>query len=216
MTSCRRFSRRRSSVLGLSRSARVSTAVVELVEAHGKLVPKKPPIENVPGRLGSYGLNLIRARVERPWKRRLAKAALAIPEIRRCEDRYLTFNDEDLRKESMRLRGRARGGATLDSLIPEAFGLCAVAIRRIHTFQPFDVQLAAGIVLHFGGLVELATGEGKTLSAVGPAYLNSLLGKGVHVTTVNDYLAKRDAEEMGPVFRLLGLSVGCIQQKMED
>jgi preprotein translocase subunit SecA len=181
-----------------------------------KLVPKKPPIENVPGRLGSYAANVIRARIERPWKRRLAKAALAIPSIRRCEARYLTMNDDDLRKESMRLRGRARGGTNLDTLIPEAFGLAAVAIRRIHTYQPFDVQFAAGIVMHFGGLVELATGEGKTLSAVGPAYLNALLGKGVHVTTVNDYLAKRDAEEMGPVYRLLGLSVGCIQQKMED
>jgi preprotein translocase subunit SecA len=196
----------------------VSTAVdvVELVEANGKLVPKKPPIENVPGRLGPYALNVLRAKVERPWKRRLAKAALAIPAIRRCEARYLTMNDEDLKKESMRLRGRARGGVNLDTLIPEAFGLCAVAIRRITTFQPFDVQLAAGIVMHFGGLVELATGEGKTLSAVGPAYLNALAGKGVHVTTVNDYLAKRDAEDMGPVYRLLGLSVGCIQQKMED
>src|SRR5690349_4103556 len=78
------------------------------------------------------------------------------------------------------------------------------------------VRAAAGIVMHTGGLVELATGEGKTLSAVAPAFLNALAGKGVHVTTVNDYLAKRDAEEMGPVYRLLGLSVGCIQMKMED
>lgn len=194
----------------------MSNAVVELVEAQGKLVPKKPPIENVPDRLGSYSLNLVRARFERPWKRRLARAAVYIPAIRRCEARYLTLNDEDLRKESMRLRGRARGGYNLDHLIPEAFGLVAVAIRRITTFQPFDVQLAAGIVMHFGGLVELATGEGKTLSAVGPAYLNALVGKGVHVTTVNDYLAKRDAEDMGPVYRLLGLSIGCIQQKLSD
>ena len=116
----------------------------------------------------------------------------------------------------MKLRGRARGGESLDRMIPEAFGLACAAIRRIKGFQPFDVQLAAGVVMHYGGLVELATGEGKTLSAIAPAFLNALPGKGVHVTTVNDYLSKRDAEEMTPVYGLLGLSVGCVQQKMED
>ncbi|MFO0851552.1 MAG: preprotein translocase subunit SecA [Gemmataceae bacterium] len=190
--------------------------VLELSPAPKPLHPAAPKIANVPGRLGTPPVNLVRGRVGLPWKRRLAKAALVIPRIRHFESRYLTYNDEDLRKESMRLRGLARGGVNLDKLIPEAFGLSSVAIRRIHGFQPFDVQLAAGIVMHFGGLVELATGEGKTLSAVGPAFLNALTGKGVHVTTVNDYLAKRDAEEMGPVYRLLGLTVGCIQQKMDD
>ena len=116
----------------------------------------------------------------------------------------------------MRLRGRAKGGEKLDKLVPEAFGLACSAIRRVLGFQPFDVQLAAGVVMHLGGLVELATGEGKTLCAVAPTYLNALSGKGVHVTTVNDYLAKRDAEDMGPVYSLLGMSVGCIAQKMED
>ena len=126
------------------------------------------------------------------------------------------YNDEDMKAVSMKLRGRARGGENLDRMIPEAFGLCCAAIRRIKGFQPFDVQLAAGIVMHYGGLVELATGEGKTLSAIAPAFLNALPGKGVHVTTVNDYLSKRDAEEMTPIYGLLGLSVGCVQQKMED
>jgi len=180
------------------------------------LEPTAPKIANVPGRLGPIWLNQIRAIAERPWRRRLAQAALLVPKIRHFETRFLKMNDEDLRKESMRLRGLARGGISLNKLIPEAFGLSCVAIRRIHGYQPFDVQLAAGIVMHYGGLVELATGEGKTLSAAGPAFLNALPGKGVHVTTVNDYLAERDAKEMGPIYTLLGLTVGCIKQKMED
>jgi preprotein translocase subunit SecA len=177
---------------------------------------KKPPIANVPGRLGNSLVNRLRAVAERPWKRRLAKAALVIPQIRKWEAKFLPMADEDMRRVAMSLRGRARGGTNLDTLVPEAFGLASAAIRRLFGYQLFDVQLAAGIVMHYGGLVELATGEGKTISAVAPAFLNALQGKGVHVTTVNDYLAKRDAEEMGPVFRMLGLSCGCIQQKMED
>src|SRR5262249_16632768 len=82
--------------------------------------------------------------------------------------------------------------------------------------RPYDVQLAAGVILHRGAIAELATGEGKTLSAACPVFLNALTGRGVHVTTVNDYLAKRDAEWMGPVYQLLGLSVGFLQQKMAD
>jgi preprotein translocase subunit SecA len=151
-----------------------------------------------------------------PWNRRLAKAALLIPKIRTYESRFLTLSNEDLKVASATLKGRARGGANLDKMIPEAFGLACAAIRRIHGYQPFDVQLAAGIIMHYGGLVELATGEGKTLSAVAPTFLNALPGKGVHVTTVNDYLAKRDAEEMKAVYELLGLSIGLLQQKMQD
>lgn len=177
---------------------------------------RKPPIENVPGRLGSPMWNRFRGYVERPWKMRLAKASLMIPAIRRCHDQYQSYTPDQLLAEARKLRGKARGGQSLDSLIPEAFGLMAAAIRLHFGYRLFDVQLAAGIVMHYGGLVELATGEGKTLCAVSPAFLNALVGKGVHVTTVNDYLAKRDAEEMGPVYRMLGLTVGCIQQKMQD
>ena len=175
-----------------------------------------PKIANVGGRLGTPGGNAVSAVISPPWTRRLAKAALLIPKIRDFESRFLTLTNENFAVASRALRGRTRGGASLDTFIPEAFGLACAAIRRIHGYQPFDVQLAAGIVMHFGGLVELATGEGKTLCAIAPAYLNALPGKGVHVTTVNDYLAKRDAQEMGPVYELLGLTVGCLQQKMED
>ncbi|CAN5425502.1 preprotein translocase subunit SecA [soil metagenome] len=199
----------------------MSTAVVpqEPVNADvaEKRAEKRPPIENVRGRLGSVPFNFARLGLEpRPWKRRLSAAALVIPKIRYWEEQYKNFNDEEIRKQSMRLRGKARSGMKIDKLIPEAFGLSTIAIRRIFGYKLFDVQLAAGIVMHYGGLVELATGEGKTLCAVSPAYLNALTGKGVHVTTVNDYLAKRDAEEMGPVYRLMGLTEGVIQQKMED
>lgn len=203
--------------------ALVSTAADDILDlipedpyADRSLPTAAPKIANVPGRLGNATYNSVMATLGPPWSRRLSKAALLIPQIRDYESRFITLNDADLRTACTTLRGRCRGGVNLDRYIPEAFGLVSVAIRRLLGYQLFDVQLAAGIVMHFGGLVELATGEGKTLCAVAPAFLNSLPGKGVHVTTVNDYLAKRDAEEMGPIYQLLGLSVGCLQQKMED
>jgi preprotein translocase subunit SecA len=173
-------------------------------------------IESVPGRLGTWSMNATVARVGLPWNRRLSRAALLLSRIRHFEKQYLGLPDERLIEQSMQLRGKARGKWDLNTLLPEAFGLVSVAIQRTLGIRPFDVQLAAGAVMHYGGLVELATGEGKTVSASAPAYLNALSGKGVHVTTVNDYLAKRDAEWIGPVYRKLGLTVGIIQQKMEE
>jgi preprotein translocase subunit SecA len=173
-------------------------------------------IENMPGRLGSWPVNVVRARISLPWRRRLSKAALLVPRVRYWEDEFVKLSDESLLEKSMELRGKARGKWNLDTLLPEAFGLVSVAIQRTLGIRPFDVQIAGGAVMHFGGLVELATGEGKTVTASLPAYLNALVGKGVHVTTVNDYLAKRDAEWIGPVYLKLGLTVGCLFQKMED
>src|SRR5205085_9454224 len=127
------------------------------------------------------------------------------------------FPDIEVRQRGMQLRGRCRGGESLDKILPEAFGLVCVTALRMLKLTPFDVQLAAGVVLHHGALAELATGEGKTLCASFPVYLNGLRGKGVHVATVNDYLARRDAEElMGPIYRALGLSCGVLQQQMGD
>jgi len=174
------------------------------------------PIQNMPGRLGVAPVNRVVAVSGLPWKRRLARAALLVPRVRYWEERFLAFNDADLLVKSHELRGKARGKTSLDKLLPEAFGLVSVAIQRVLNIRPFDVQLGAGAVMHAGGLVELATGEGKTVTACGPAFLNALVGKGVHVTTVNDYLAKRDAEWIGPVYEKLGLTVGVLQQKMED
>jgi preprotein translocase subunit SecA len=173
-------------------------------------------IENVPGRLGGWPVNATVARVGLPWQRRLSRAALLISKIRYHESQFFTLPDDKLTERSMQLRGKARGKWSLDALLPEAFGLVSVAIQRVLGIRPFDVQLAAGAVMHYGGLVELATGEGKTVSASAPAFLNALSGKGTHVTTVNDYLAKRDAEWVGPVYKKLGLTVGVIQQKMEE
>ncbi len=173
-------------------------------------------IENVPGRLGLWSLNVARSRGAFPWRRRLARAALLVPQVRHWENQHLKLTDDEVVAKSMELRGKARGKWDLDSLLPEAFGLVSVAIQRVLGIRPFDVQIAGGAVIHFGGLVELATGEGKTVTASLPTYLNALSGKGVHVTTVNDYLAKRDADWIGPVYQKLGLDVGCLQQKMEE
>ncbi|HEY7309413.1 MAG TPA: preprotein translocase subunit SecA, partial [Gemmataceae bacterium] len=167
-------------------------------------------------RLGSFAKNAVLALLGSPWQRRLARAALYVPRIRSWEAQYDRLSDEEVRTTSLRLRGRARGGESLDGLLPEAFGLVCVASKRHLGMRPFDVQLAAGVVMHQGALAELATGEGKTLCATLPAFLNALEGKGVHVTTVNDYLAKRDAETMGPIYTALGLSVGVIQMSMPD
>lgn len=173
-------------------------------------------IENMPGRLGGWPANATVSRVGLPWNRRLSRAALLVPKVRHFEQLYKDVPDPKLVELSMTLRGKARGKWDLDKLLPEAFGLVSVAIQRTLGIRPFDVQLAAGAVMHFGGLVELATGEGKTVSAASPAFLNALSGKGVHVTTVNDYLAKRDAEWIGPVYAKLGMTVGVLQQKMEE
>ncbi|HWT82482.1 MAG TPA: preprotein translocase subunit SecA, partial [Candidatus Methylomirabilis sp.] len=103
--------------------------------------------------------------------------------------------------------------AVLDEILPEAFALCREVGRRVLTMRHFDVQLIGGMVLHEGKIAEMATGEGKTLVATLPVYLNALTGKGVHVVTVNDYLAKRDTQWMGPIYHALGLSVGVLQHE---
>jgi preprotein translocase subunit SecA len=167
-------------------------------------------------RLGSRWLNTLTALAGPPWPRRLAWAALRVPRIRYWERRFDRLGDAELRAASLRLRGRARGGERLRRILPEAFGLATVAIRRVLGLKPFDVQLAAGIVLQRQAVAELATGEGKTLVGIFPAYLTALEGKGAHIVTVNDYLARRDAEWVGPVHRALGLTVGVIQQQMGD
>jgi preprotein translocase subunit SecA len=167
-------------------------------------------------RLGPRWLNGAVALVGLPWQRRLARAALMVPRVRRWEKQYDRLSDPELKTAGLRLRGRGRGGESLDKLLPEAFALVCVAARRLLGLRPFDVQLAAGVIMHHGGLAELATGEGKTLCASLPVFLNALEGKGVHVCTVNDYLARRDAEWMKPIYTALGLTVGVLQMQMGD
>ncbi len=166
--------------------------------------------------LGTPVRNLFRRLFGLPSHRRLARAALQVDPIRYWEKEFSKLSDEEAKQRGLQLRGRARGRESLDSLLPEAFGLVCVASQRTTGLRPFDVQLAAGVVLHQGGLAELATGEGKTLVASLPTFLNALVGKGVHVATVNDYLARRDAELNGPIYRYLGLTVGALQMQMPD
>jgi preprotein translocase subunit SecA len=166
--------------------------------------------------MGPRWFNHLRALLGTPSQRRLGRAALMIDPIRHWEDEYSRLSDAELKKIGQRLRGRARGGEALDRILPEAFGLVCVAAKRTIGLRPFDVQLAAGVILHQGAFAEVATGEGKTLVAAMPVYLNALQGKGVHLTTVNDYLARRDAEWIGPIYQMLGLSVGVLQMQMEE
>src|SRR5437660_763899 len=123
------------------------------------------------------------------------------------------LGDAELQAKTDEFRKRLEAGEPLDELLPEAFAVCREAARRTVGMRHFDVQLIGGMVLHDGKIAEMATGEGKTLVATLPAYLNGLTGRGVHIVTVNDYLAKRDAQWMGPIYQALGLAVGVIQHE---
>src|SRR5213078_1523773 len=127
-----------------------------------------------------------------------------------------TLSDEALRAKTLELKQRYAADKDLDALLPEAFALVREAAVRTLGMRHFDVQLVGGIALHQGKIAEMRTGEGKTLVATLPAYLNALEGKGVHVVTVNDYLARRDSEWMGRIYRFLGMSVGVIQHDLKD
>src|SRR5688572_18269500 len=136
-----------------------------------------------------------------------------VTSINALEPEITALSDADLRARSDSFRERLGKGETVDDLLPEAFAVCREAARRVLGMRHFDVQLIGGMVLHDGKIAEMATGEGKTLVATLPAYLNALTGRGVHVVTVNDYLPKRDAQWMGPLYQSLGLTVGVIQHE---
>ncbi len=139
-----------------------------------------------------------------------------IEAINSFEPKYRAMSDAELRGQTADFRRRLRGGETLDDLLVEAFAVCREGGRRFLGMRHYDVQLIGGMVLHSGAIAEMITGEGKTLVATLPAYLNALEGKGVHVVTVNDYLARRDMEWMGPLYMGLGLTVGAIQSGMDS
>jgi preprotein translocase subunit SecA len=148
------------------------------------------------------------------WWTDRVKIPRLVRQINAFEPDCQKLTDEQLRAKTGKFRARLREGETLDDLLPEAFAVVREASRRTIGLRHFDVQLVGGIVLHQGSIAEMATGEGKTLVATLPAYLNGLTGKGVHIVTVNDYLARRDAEWMGPIHRALGLTVGVIQHDL--
>jgi preprotein translocase subunit SecA len=136
-----------------------------------------------------------------------------VAEINALEPAMQALDDAAIRGKTDELRKRLADGDEVEEVLPEAFAVCREAARRALSMRHFDVQLIGGMVLHNGTIAEMATGEGKTLVATLPAYLNALTGKGVHIVTVNDYLAKRDAQWMGPLYHALGLSVGVIQHE---
>ncbi len=148
-------------------------------------------------------------------QRTLRKLRSLAEEVNALEDDYVGLTDAELRGQTEQFKARLADGEDLDDLLPEAFAVVREASKRTLGQRHFDVQLMGGAALHLGNIAEMRTGEGKTLTSVLPAYLNALTGKGVHVITVNDYLARRDAEWMGRVHRFLGLTVGVILSEMQ-
>ncbi|MGH9342095.1 MAG: preprotein translocase subunit SecA [Acidobacteriota bacterium] len=149
-------------------------------------------------------------------ERELKRVQPLVAKINSLEAEIKALSDDDLRSKTPDLKSRLDQGSRLDDLLPEAFAVVREASGRTLGMRPYDVQLIGGGVLHDGKIAEMKTGEGKTLVATLPVYLNALTGKGVHVVTVNDYLARRDADWMGPIYKFLGLSVGVIQHDMPE
>jgi len=148
--------------------------------------------------------------------RELKRLSILLKEINSHESVMMSLSDAELRAKTPYFREKLEAGSSLDDILPEAFAVAREASRRTLLMRPFDAQVIGGIVLHEGKIAEMKTGEGKTLAATMPLYLNALEGKGCHVVTVNDYLAGRDAEWMGPIYNFLGLSVGVIVHGLDD
>ena len=146
----------------------------------------------------------------------LDKIKPLINEINKQESSISILKDNEFKEKTYLLKKNIEEGRNLDSIIPESFALVREAAKRTLGERHYDVQLAGGIILHNGKIAEMKTGEGKTLVSTLPAYLNALNKKGVHIVTVNDYLAQRDSEWMGKIFNFLGLHTGCITGKLDD
>ena len=156
-----------------------------------------------------------------PNARKLKRYAPIVSDINILEEDYASLSDDELRTQVTEFRSKIEKASEsssefslMDELLPDVFAVVREASKRVLGMRHFDVQLMGGMVLHEGQIAEMKTGEGKTLVSTLPSFLNALAGKGVHVVTVNDYLARRDAEWMGQIHRFLGLSVGLIQQDM--
>src|SRR5688572_23445375 len=147
--------------------------------------------------------------------RYIRKLQAKVEEINALEPKFQSMSDAELREETVKFRARLKAGETLDDILVEAFAVCREGGKRFLGMRHYHVQMIGGMVLHSGSIAEMITGEAKTLVATLPAYLNALEGKGVHVVTVNDYLARRDMEWMAPLYMGLGLTVGAIQSDMD-
>jgi preprotein translocase subunit SecA len=143
-------------------------------------------------------------------------AGPSVDQINALEPKLTKLSDADLKGKTAEFKQKLENGATLDDILVEAFAVCREGGKRILKMRHYDVQLIGGMVLHKGNIAEMRTGEGKTLVATLPCYLNALEGKGVHVVTVNDYLARRDAEWMGKLYGFLGLSTGIVVNQQGD
>ena len=139
-----------------------------------------------------------------------------VDEINNQEKNFKNLKNEEFKAKTHLLKKNLSEGRKISSMIPESFALVREAASRVLNERHYDAQLIGGIFLHEGKIAEMKTGEGKTLVSTLPAYLNALTGKGVHVVTVNDYLAKRDSEWMGEIFNFLGLTTGCITNELDD
>ena len=148
-------------------------------------------------------------------KKELKRIDPLVKQVLNLEDKYKKMSENELKSQTDILKERLAKGETLDDILPDAFAVCREATVRVQGIKPYPVQITGGIVLHQGRISEMKTGEGKTNTAALPAYLNALSGKGVHVVTVNDYLAKRDSEWIGKIYRYLGLSVGLIMHDID-
>ena len=159
---------------------------------------------------GEKNMNILASLFGNYSKRELKKVEPITKKVLELDEKYSAMADEELKGQTQVLKDRLAKGETLDDILPDAFAVCREAAWRVLEMKHFPVQITGGIVLHQGRISEMKTGEGKTLVATLPAYLNALSGKGVHIVTVNDYLARRDSEWMGKVYKYLGLSVGLI------
>ena len=163
---------------------------------------------NISGIIGKF--------IKNSSQRDIGKLKPIIEKINAFESKIKAVSSDDFPAKTAEFKSKIQKGAKLNDLLPEAFAYVREASRRTLSERHFDVQLMGGVILHQGKIAEMKTGEGKTLVATLPVYLNSLAGKGVHVVTVNDYLAKRDSEWMGKIYKFLGLTVGCITNEMDD
>ena len=167
-------------------------------------------------RLGQTWVNQVRSLAGPTHRGRLSRYALLAEQVNALEPTFEKETDDQIKKRSHALRLRAKQGDSLNGLLVEGFALVREAAKRRIKQRHYDVQLVGGAAIHFRNIAEMETGEGKTLVATLPTYLNAIQGKGVHVVTVNDYLAQRDADWMTPVYEMLGLSIGCIQTGQTD
>ena len=161
-------------------------------------------------------LNLITKFIKSSNQKELDRIDKIVEKINQHEEDYKNLNNADFPKKTTEFRNQIKNGKSLDDLLPEAFALVREAAKRARNESHFNVQLIGGVALHEGKIAEMRTGEGKTLTITLAAYLNALSGKGVHIVTVNDYLAKRDSIEMGQIYNFLGLTSGFINNYQDD